>query len=484
MIDFNASQDTEGGASQPGEPSSSSAAIPPLPPNPEHPEHSERQVDTQALAHQSYAPYTPPDTPTVEADRPSPLGATPYPYASSPNYSNYPNYPNYADYPLYPQPPARRRGVGPWIAVGGALLLVILIVTFAFGRAIGNDSAAHTGSSAIGTGRTAATVAVPPAAQDLQQTVVNVIHTVQPSVVEVKGNVQGGEVIGSGEIITDDGYIVTNDHVVQDGGSFTVTLSNGQTFPADVRGQSAQDDLAILKISAANLQAINFAPSSDVQVGQFVIAIGSPLGLDQSATFGIVSALNRTAGEGQDGPAAVLTGLIQTSAPINPGNSGGALVDLQGRLVGVPTLAAANSQTGGAADGIGFAIPSDRVKFVADQLIKNGKLVSSGQGFLGIQGQDVTPQLASAFNLPVQSGVQIGDFANDASGKSPAQAAGLQKGDIIVAVDGTTVNDSSDLVSALLNKSPGTQVKITVARGSGKQTVTVTLGERPTNAGG
>jgi S1-C subfamily serine protease len=484
MIDFNASQDTEGGASQPGEPSSSSAAIPPLPPNPEHPEHSERQVDTQALAHQSYVPYTPPDTPTVEADRPSPLGATPYPYASSPNYSNYPNYPNYADYPLYPQPPARRRGVGPWIAVGGALLLVILIVTFAFGRAIGNDSAAHTGSSAIGTGRTAATVAVPPAAQDLQQTVVNVIHTVQPSVVEVKGNVQGGEVIGSGEIITDDGYIVTNDHVVQDGGSFTVTLSNGQTFPADVRGQSAQDDLAILKISAANLQAINFAPSSDVQVGQFVIAIGSPLGLDQSATFGIVSALNRTAGEGQDGPAAVLTGLIQTSAPINPGNSGGALVDLQGRLVGVPTLAAANSQTGGAADGIGFAIPSDRVKFVADQLIKNGKLVSSGQGFLGIQGQDVTPQLASAFNLPVQSGVQIGDFANDASGKSPAQAAGLQKGDIIVAVDGTTVNDSSDLVSALLNKSPGTQVKITVARGSGKQTVTVTLGERPTNAGG
>ena len=476
MIDFNASQDTEGGASQAGGPASSSAAIPPLPPNPEHPE---RQVDTQALAHQPYVPYTPPDTPTVEADRPSPPGAAPYPYAGSPNY------PSYGDYPLYPQPPVRRRGVGPWIAVGGALLLVILIATFAFGRAIGNDSAARGGSSgAIGTGRTAATVAVPPAAQDLQQTVVNVIRTVQPSVVEVKGIVQGGEVIGSGEIITDDGYIVTNDHVVQDGGSFTVTLSNGQTFPAVVRGQSAQDDLAILKISANNLQAINFAPSSDVQVGQFVIAIGSPLGLDQSATFGIVSALNRTAGEGQDGPAAVLTGLIQTSAPINPGNSGGALVDLQGRLVGVPTLAAANSQTGGAADGIGFAIPSDRVKFVADQLIKNGRLVNSGQGFLGIQGQDVTPQLASAFNLPVQSGVQIGDFANDAAGKSPAQAAGLQKGDIIIAVDGATINDSSDLVSALLNKSPGTQVKITVARGSGKQTVTVTLGERPTNAGG
>ena len=179
MIDFNASQDTDGGASRPSEPTGSAAAIPPLPPNPEHTEHPDHQVDTQALAHQPYLPYTPPDAPTVEANRVSPPGAASYPY------SGYSSYPNYANYPPYPQPPVRRRGVGPWIAVGGALLLVILIATFAFGRSVGNNSAGRTSSSGAGTGRTAATVAVPPAAQDLQQTVVNVIHTVQPSVVEV-----------------------------------------------------------------------------------------------------------------------------------------------------------------------------------------------------------------------------------------------------------------------------------------------------------
>src|SRR5262249_4575749 len=149
---------------------------------------------------------------------------------------------------------------------------------------------------------------------------------------------------------------------------------------------------------------------STVKVGQFAIAIGNPLGLDQSATFGIISALNRTASEAPDGPATELTGLVQTSAPINPGNSGGALVNLQGQLIGIPTLGAIDRQTGTAASGIGYAIPANRVSYVAHQIMKNGHLTSSGQGFLGIQAEGVTPQLAAANNLPVQSGILVTGF--------------------------------------------------------------------------
>ncbi|MGH2518038.1 MAG: S1C family serine protease, partial [Ktedonobacterales bacterium] len=204
----------------------------------------------------------------------------------------------------------------------------------------------------------------------------------------------------------------------------------------------------------------------------------------QSATFGIVSALNRSASEAPNGPAGELTGLIQTSAPINPGNSGGALVDLSGKLIGIPTLGATDPNSGGTANGIGFAIPSNRVQFVANQLMKNGHLVTTGQGFLGIIGEDVTPQLASAYNLPTQSGVLVTGFANDTAGASPAQKAGMQKSDIIVAVNGQQVTNNGDLAAALQSVSPGTQVTLTVQRGSSQQTIKVTLGERPTNTQG
>ena len=163
-----------------------------------------------------------------------------------------------------------------------------------------------------------------------------------------------------------------------------------------------------------------------MRVGQFAIAIGSPLGLKQSATFGIISALNRSAQEGAGGTTSVLTGLIQTSAPINPGNSGGALVDLQGRLIGVPTLGAVNPESGSTADGIGFAIPSNRVKFVADQLIKNGHLVNSGQGYMGIEGVDVTSAQAQANNLPVQQGVLISGFSMTPPARVPRNRRGYK----------------------------------------------------------
>ena len=319
---------------------------------------------------------------------------------------------------------------------------------------------------------------VPPGAQDLQQAVIAVIHAVQPSVVEVQSSGGQGSAIGSGEILTSDGYIVTNDHVVAGFSTYAVQLSNGKTLPAQLVGAAPNDDLAVLKVNQTGLPPISVGDSSKVVVGQFAIAIGSPLGLQQSATFGIVSALDRTASEAPSGPAGTLTGLIQTSAPINPGNSGGALVDLQGRLIGIPTLGAASPE-GGAANGIGFAIPSNRMTFITNQLIKTGHVSNTGQGFLGIQGQDVTPEVASAYNLPVQSGVLVVGFANDATGKSPAQSAGIQTGDIIVAVNGQQVATSGDLSGILLNLSPGTQVTVKVARGSGTQDIKVTLGERP-----
>jgi S1-C subfamily serine protease len=368
----------------------------------------------------------------------------------------------------------RRRSLPFALTTAGLLALTLAGCSLSSSTGATTNNGSRVGQSA------AATVVVPPSASDLQQTVVNVIRTVQPSVVEITARGSSGGAVGSGEIITNDGYIVTNDHVVDGFSSYSVTLANGQSYSATLKGQAPDDDLALLKIDANSLTPIAFAESKDVQVGQFAIAIGSPLGLEQSATFGIVSAVNRTASEGSGGPAQYpLTGLIQTSAPINPGNSGGALVDLQGRLIGVPTLAAANPNSGAAADGIGFAIPSDRAKFVADQLISTGKLTNTGRGFLGVNVQDVTSELAAAYNLPVKSGVLIVAFGQDANGKSPAQDAGVKTGDIITAVNGQQVASSSALSTALSGQAPGAQVALKIVRGSQTLDIKVTLGERP-----
>jgi S1-C subfamily serine protease len=246
---------------------------------------------------------------------------------------------------------------------GATVLLMLLLVSFLMGHAL-----VTTPPSTTSTSGPAATAT--PSAQDLQQTIIGVVSKTQPSVVEVTSRTTGREALGSGVILTADGYIVTNDHVVRGYSSYTVTLFNGHAMPARLIGESPENDLAVLKVEASDLQPITFADSSKVEVGQFAIALGNPLGLENSATFGIVSALNRTASEAPDGPAGTLTGLIQTSAAINPGNSGGALVDLQGRLIGIPTLGAAESQTGAPANDIGLVIPSNQVKAVTDQIIQ------------------------------------------------------------------------------------------------------------------
>ena len=426
-------------------------------------------------------PYMPQQTP--DAQSPEPQDGRPGTYPEPPYlYSGTPPMTPMTPMPALPAAQPSRKRLTPLI--GFSLVLVGFIAMFVAGRAIGAGTASNSASRSQSAANTAPTVAVPASAADLQQNVINVIHTVQPSVVEVVSQGGQGRAIGSGDILTSDGYIVTNDHVVDGFSQYAVSLSSGQSLPAQLVGQDAQDDLAVLKVSATNLQPIAFADSAKVQVGQFAIALGSPLGLQQSATLGIVSALNRSASEGANGPAAELTGLIQTSAPINPGNSGGALVDLQGQLIGIPTLGAADPNSGSAANGIGFAIPSDRVKFVTQQLVQNGHLVSTGQGFLGVAGEDVTPQLAAAYNLPAQSGVLVTGFANDAAGASPAQQSGVKTGDIIIGINGQPVTNNGDLAGVLLNLSPGTRIILTVQRDAGQQQIKVTLGERPTNARG
>jgi S1-C subfamily serine protease len=458
----------------------------------------DRPSDYSAAGQQATQPFgfSAPPTRALPESAESPSDAPVAPYTPPPaTDSTWPGWAAYrgtvesapyggSDGPTYVPPvgwqqpqPRRRLPIVLGIIAGALVLALLLAGTFAAGHFAGSTSVARTTTG----GTTTSTISLPPSAQDLQQAIITVLHNVQPAVVEVTSDGRAGSAIGSGVVMRADGYIVTNDHVVAGFNTFHVLLSDGTTKTATVVGQDAQDDLAVLKIDATNLHPIALADSSKVQVGEFALALGNPLGLNQSATLGIVSALNRTASEGTNGTGATLTGLVQTSAPINPGNSGGALVDLQGALIGIPTLGAANTQTGGSADGIGFAIPANRVSFVVSQLIANGHLTTTGQGFLGIRGQDVDAQVAAINNLSTQSGVLVAGFANDASGSSPAQKAGLHTGDVITAVGGTTVTGNSDLAGVLLSQAPGTKVTVTVQRGTSQVKIDVTLGERPAN---
>jgi S1-C subfamily serine protease len=352
-------------------------------------------------------------------------------------------------------------------------LLVALLIGSGLGAFITNALVNHSSSgnnSNITLGSSSApNVSVSSTVTDLQANLERVAATVEPSVVKITSNGSQGEAIGSGDILTSDGYIVTNDHVVNGFTSFSVAVPNGGTYTAQLIGQDAQDDLAVIKINAHGLKPISIADSSKATTGEYSMAIGYPLGLSESVTYGIVSGLNRAVSEAPDGPAGELVSMIQTSAQLNPGNSGGALVNLDGQLIGIPTLEATNSETNSAANGVGYAISSNRMEYVVRQLIASGKLTNSGQGFLGIETQD----------LRGQNGIGVAGFTNDANGKSPAQSAGLQAGDIITAVNGQAISTSDDLAGIVLADAPGAKISVTVDRNGSSVIVSVTLGERP-----
>ncbi len=299
-----------------------------------------------------------------------------------------------------------------------------------------------------------------------------VIAKVRPAVVEVKVTAQGSSGLGTGVIIDKRGYIVTNNHVGAGTQGITVVLFDGATTTAQVVGTDPADDLAVIKITppTANLTVASIGDSSKLQVGQDVLAIGNPLGITQTVTNGIISALGRNVNE-QNG--AIIPNAIQTDAPINPGNSGGALVDMQGNLIGIPTLTAIDPEFNTPASGVGFAIPSNRVQFIATQIINNGKVTHTGRAALGVRVESVDANLAAQDNLSVDHGALIVSVVPNGA----AAQAQLQAGDVIVQIDNKAVNDISSLGDALLNKNPGDVVSVKVYRGNQQLTVNVTLGE-------
>jgi S1-C subfamily serine protease len=286
---------------------------------------------------------------------------------------------------------------------------------------------------------------------------VNVVQTVSPSVVQIED--QTG--LGSGIVFDSSGDIVTNNHVVSGGKSFTVTTSSGKRYQATLVGSFPPDDLAVVRVSDAGLKPAMFADSSTLQVGDIAIAIGNPLGLRSSVTEGIVSAFRQAVPE-EGG--VTLPSVIQTSAAINPGNSGGALVDIQGRVVGIPTLAATDPQLGGgSAPGIGFAIPSNLVKDIAGQIVTHGKVVDSHRAYLGIAVGQTT------------NGVYVASVTPG----GPAAKAGMHVGDVIVAVHGTPTSTTAVLSAVLAELKPGSDVPVAVMRNGTKTTLQVALGTYP-----
>jgi serine protease Do len=270
--------------------------------------------------------------------------------------------------------------------------------------------------------------------------------------------------LGSGVIVSKDGYILTNNHVVDNATEVKVTLQDGRELTAKVIGRDANSDIAVVKIDAKDLPTLPMADSSKVEVGDIVLAVGNPFGVGQTVTEGIVSATGRGNMGIED-----YEDFIQTDAAINPGNSGGALVDINGRLVGINT--AILSQSGGY-QGVGFAVPSDLARNVMDSLIKYGHVT---RGYLGVMIQDVTPALEKEFDLKGTQGALVGDVVPD----GPAAKAGLKNGDVISEFNGKKVTDSRRLKLAVADIAPGTTVPMKVLRNGAEKSFEVTLKQLP-----
>ncbi|MEC4674820.1 MAG: Do family serine endopeptidase [Nitrospirota bacterium] len=273
---------------------------------------------------------------------------------------------------------------------------------------------------------------------------------------------------GSGFIISADGYIVTNNHVVEDASEITVTMPDTNEYKAKIIGTDPKTDLAVIKIKAQNLPFIPWSTDQELHVGDLVLAVGSPFGLKSSVTMGIISALGR----GNVG-ITEYEDFIQTDAPINPGNSGGPLVNMKGEIIGINT--AIFSRTGGS-EGIGFAIPVTIAKDITDSLIKTGKVV---RGWMGIAIQEMTPALAQSFKLPDthKGGVLISEVHE----KGPSAKGGLQRGDVILEYKGEKLKDVNHLRNIVARTKVGDEVKVQVLRNGEKKTLMVAVGERPTD---
>jgi serine protease Do len=275
--------------------------------------------------------------------------------------------------------------------------------------------------------------------------------------------------LGSGVIVSSDGYILTNNHVIDNATEINVVLLDKREFKAKLIGGDAKTDIAVLKIDATNLPTVTFANSSRVQIGDYALAIGNPFGVGQTVTMGIVSATGRGNLGIED-----YEDFIQTDAAINPGNSGGALVNSQGDLIGINT--AIISPNSGGNNGVGFAIPSNMAHSIMDQIVTKGKVM---RAYIGVTLQPVTPALAKVFNLKDTRGALVGDVSAD----TPASRAGLKSGDVILAMNGDAVDDVTSFRNRVAMAAPGSNATLKVFRNGDAKDVAITLGDMPTNYG-
>jgi S1-C subfamily serine protease len=306
--------------------------------------------------------------------------------------------------------------------------------------------------------------------------VVSVARKVKPAVVfirtqEVVSNLfhEGlratGE--GSGVIYKSDGYILTNEHVVRDAREITVVLASGEDLKGKIIGSDLETDLAVIKVDKTGLPVASLGSTRNVEVGELAVAIGAPFGFEFTVTSGVISALNRNVSDSESGR--TYTDLIQTDAAINPGNSGGALTNGLGQVIGINSLIIS---TVGGSQGVGFAIPIDLARSIADQLIAEGK---ASHPYIGILGQTVDEDVAQRFGLAVQKGAMITDVVEP----SPASKAGLAQGDIIIEFDGTKINSMEELIAAIRSKRVGDKVRVVYLRGKERRTAELTLEEKP-----
>lgn len=268
--------------------------------------------------------------------------------------------------------------------------------------------------------------------------------------------------LGSGFLISEDGYIITNNHVVGEAEKITVRLSDKEEYEAKVIGSDEKTDLALIKIKVKHpVSFVPFGKSADLQVGDWVIAIGNPFGLEQTVTAGIVSAKGRVIGAGP------YDDFIQTDASINPGNSGGPLLNLSGEVVGINS---AIFSQGGGNIGIGFAIPIDLARAIVNQLKDKGKVT---RGWLGVAIQSVTPELAKSFGLKEPLGALVAEVTKD----GPAEKSGIERGDVIIAFNGTTIKDSHELPALVARTPVGEKAEVSILRGGKEKMISVKLGE-------
>ena len=317
---------------------------------------------------------------------------------------------------------------------------------------------------------------------DVQTTITKSVQAVGPSVVTVVGTIPSqvsffgptGEqkVSGSGVFISSSGYLLTNNHVVEQAKDVNIVLSDGRQEKATVVGTDAYADLAVLKAADPATVAATLGNSDVLNPGEMVIAIGSPLGdFKNTVTMGVVSATGRSIDTGQGYQ---IEGLIQTDAAINAGNSGGPLVNLAGEVIGINTLVVRSSGSGAIAEGLGFAIPVNTAKAVAEQIIQKGYV---SRPYLGIRWQQVTPDAAAAYHLPAEWGVYLTQVAAG----SPAAKAGIQRGDLLTRFGDVALDETHSFLNLLFQHKAGDAVEIGLMRGANKMTVTVVLGETKNN---